>query len=330
MDSALRTQIRDLIGAGKGDKALDLFVNWANTSGSDISNDLIGLKAQYSALKRNENLGLISYSEANMRRNQITNGVLTLLEDVGNASTTVVATTETRTTTVSTPNNSSNTQTTTDSKKTILFMGANPPGTRFIQLEVEHSRISTRVGNTFNLQTEKFLSAGDIPELISKYNPNIIHFSGHGKDPKTGEHGATNDTTRGLARLPEGYEQKGGIVVFDDDMRGLVIIEDESLDYLFDSTVNDLKVPLEVVVFNSCYSESQAKAIGKHVPYVVGSSRALDDDLALAFAEGFYFAMGEGKPIERAFVTGKQKVVLKKPKSKDLIVLYNKGVKMDL
>lgn len=324
MDKALKQQILNLIGASKTDLALDTFIQWANTSNPDLSKDLIGLKAQLSQLKRNENLGLISFSEASTKRNQITNGVIQTLES---------AEVPTQQTFIATPPQQSpvTNSTPSTSRKTILFMGANPPGTKFLQLEVEHSRIAQKLDNKFSLATEKFLSAGDIPELISKFNPNIIHFSGHGKNPQTGEHGATNGTTRGIGYdLPNDYEQRGGIVVFDDDMRGLVIVEDESLEYLFDSTVNDLGVPLEVVVFNSCYSESQAKAIGKFVPYVVGSSRALDDDLALAFAEGFYFGIGDGKPIEKAFVTGKQKVVIKKPKSKDLIVLYKKGVKMDL
>ena len=130
--------------------------------------------------------------------------------------------------------------------------------------------------------------------------------------------------------MPKDYDQQGGILVFDDDMRGMRIIDDESLAYLFDATVNDLKVPLQVVVFNSCYSESQAKAIGKFVPYVVGSAYALDDDLALAFAEGFYFGISNNNSIEKAFITGKMNVVLRKPKAKDLIVLYKQGVKMDL
>jgi hypothetical protein len=327
MDKALKQQILNLIGASKTELALDTFIQWANTSNPDLSKDLIGLKSQLSTLKRNENLGLISFSEASTKRNQITNGVIQTLESADEPVIQPIIPNPPAPNPV--PDNRNPPP--ANIRKTILFMGANPPGTKFLQLEVEHSRIAQKLDNKFTLATEKFLSAGDIPELISKFNPNIIHFSGHGKNPQTGEHGATNDSSRGIGYdLPNDYEQRGGIVVFDDDMRGLVIIEDESLEYLFDSTVNDLGVPLEVVVFNSCYSESQAKAIGKFVPYVVGSSRALDDDLALAFAEGFYFGIGDGKPIEKAFVTGKQKVVIKKPKSKDLIVLYKKGVKMDL
>ena len=325
MDKALKIQIRDLIGNDKTEQALDLFNQWANTtSDRDLQNNLTNTKSRLSSLKRQKGMGTISPKDAEITKNQIVDSILNALDEAANVSiapppvTPIVPPTFIQVAA-------------TDGRKTILFMGANPPGTKYLQLEVEHSRIAQKLGNKFNLETEKLLSAGDIPELISKFSPNIIHFSGHGKDPNSSDHGATNDTSRGGAYdLPSDYEQRGGIVVFDDDKRGLAIIEDESLEYLFDSTINDLGIPLEVVVFNSCYSESQAKAIGKYVPFVVGSSRALDDDLALAFAEGFYFGISEGKIIEKAFVTGKQKVVLKKPKSKDLIVLYKNGVKTDL
>lgn len=72
--------IRTLIGNAKTNQALDIFIQWANTNNSDLINDLIGLKSQFSSLKRNENLGLISYSEANIKRAQISNGILSLLE----------------------------------------------------------------------------------------------------------------------------------------------------------------------------------------------------------------------------------------------------------
>ncbi len=327
MDKTVKDQIRNLVSSAKTDQALDAFIQWANTSGSDLGNDLIGLKAQFSSLKRNENLGLISFSEANIKRAQISNGVLQILESADESVPQAILIQTDARATIS----NGQSAVTTELRKTILFMGANPPGTKYLQLEIEHSRIATKIGNRCNLETEKFLNAGDIPELISKYNPNIIHFSGHGKDPVTGESGTTTDTSRGIGyALPAGYEQQGGIVVFDDDMRGMRVIDDDSLAYLFEATVNDFKVPLEVVVFNSCYSESQAKAIGKFVPYVVGSAYALDDDLALAFAEGFYFGISNNNTIEKAFVTGKMNVVLRKSKARDLIVLYKNGEKMTL
>lgn len=211
--------------------------------------------------------------------------------------------------------------------KTLLFMGANPPGTRTLQLEVEHSRIATKINNRFRIEVEKFLSAAEIPELIIDKKPAIIHFSGHGKDPNSSEQGETDGTTRAIGRIKKG-ENQGGIVVFDDDMRGLKVVDDEALDFIFENITTNFETPIEVVVFNSCYSESQAKVIGKYVPYVVGSARAIADDVAIAFASGFYFGMSKGLTVEKAFASGKMQAVLADKKARDLIVLYKDGVKV--
>ena len=193
--------------------------------------------------------------------------------------------------------------------KTLLFMGANPPGTRTLQLEVEHSRIATKINNRFRIEVEKFLSAAEIPELIIDKKPAIIHFSGHGKDPNSSEQGETEGNTRAIGRI-KNADNLGGIVVFDDDMRGLKVVDDEVLDYIFENITTNFETPIEVVVFNSCYSESQAKVIGKYVPYVVGSARAIGDDVAIAFASGFYFGISKGLTVEKAFASGKMQAVL--------------------
>ena len=214
--------------------------------------------------------------------------------------------------------------------KTLLFMGANPPGTRVLQLEVEHSRIATTINNRFRIEVEKFLSAREIPELIMDKTPAIIHFSGHGKDPNSTEQGQAEGTTRAIGRKKTDTSNQGGIVVFDDDMRGLKVVDDETLNIIFDNLMTNLNMPVEVVVFNSCYSEAQAKVIGKYVPYVVGSARAIGDDVAIAFAVGFYSGISKGWNAEKAFSLGKMQAVLADKKAKDLIVLYRNGKKMSL
>ncbi len=213
--------------------------------------------------------------------------------------------------------------------KTILFMGSNPSGTSQLQLEIEHSRIATKLNGKFNFPTEKFVSATDIPELIVQYRPNIIHFSGHGKDPETDT--SSDKTTvygRGIVgfSMPKDDDKTGGIVVFDEDMRGMKIIDDDALEYVFHMAVESLHIPLEAIVFNSCHSESQAKVVGKYVPYVVGTSRAIGDSTAIAFATGFYFGLAQGQSVEMAFTTGKMQAIFADNKAKDLIVLYKNGI----
>jgi len=58
------------------------------------------------------------------------------------------------------------------------------------------------------------------------------------------------------------------------------------------------------VLLNACYSETQARAIAKHIEYVIGMNKAIGDRAAIAFAVGFYQALGAGRTIEDAYELG--------------------------
>ncbi len=321
MDNQTKDQIRDLVAYAKLDKALEMLGNWAKLQGDkDLQNMIIGKQGELRTLKKEIDMGIIDSGDANVRRNRIAGAILSMIDDAEEITLSRASNTGSfqQTSTSPTPSVSA-----APKRKTLLFMGANPPNTRSLQLEIEHSRIAAKINDVYKIEVEKFTSASDIPELIVSKEPNIIHFSGHGKDPNSSEAGGTG---RAIGyKLPAGYDQKGGIVVFDDDMLGMRILDDDVLDYLFQSATDGLGLKIDVVVFNSCHSESQAKVICKHVDYVVGTSRAINDDVAIAFASGFYYALGQGKSVEKAFTTGKMQAVIKDFKSKDLIVLYKGG-----
>jgi hypothetical protein len=61
---------------------------------------------------------------------------------------------------------------------------------------------------------------------------------------------------------------------------------------------------VECVVINACYSEVQAEAIVKHIPYVIGMDKAIGDKASIEFAVGFYTALGAGESIEFAYEFG--------------------------
>ena len=326
MDEQTKNLIRDYIAKAKLDKALSTFSTWADQHGdSALKNNLFLKKSDYSALKSDENMGMIDSRDADVRRNKIVKAVLSMLDDAEPAESEAKPVPVVQPVPKTPPANSSN------DMKTILFMGANPPEVRSVQLEIEHSRISTELSGKFNLPTEKFLSANQISKLIIKHKPYIVHFSGHGKNPESGEHGEEGaGMSRAVGRLPKDYGQKGGIVTFSEDMRELKIVDDDVIDFLFSSAVNNLGIPIQVVVFNSCYSESQAKVIGKYIPYVIGTANAIKDDLAIAFSTGFYFGLAQGLSIEQAYTSGRMDVVVKDFKAKDLIVLYKNGERQKL
>ena len=58
------------------------------------------------------------------------------------------------------------------------------------------------------------------------------------------------------------------------------------------------------VVLNACYSDVQAKAIAEHINYVIGMNKVIGDKAAIAFALGFYGALGAGRTIEDAYKLG--------------------------
>ena len=55
------------------------------------------------------------------------------------------------------------------------------------------------------------------------------------------------------------------------------------------------------VVLNACYSETQAKSIAKHIPFVIGMNQAIGDNAAIAFSVGFYKALGAGRSVKDAY-----------------------------
>ncbi|MGK7896783.1 MAG: NB-ARC domain-containing protein, partial [Xenococcus sp. (in: cyanobacteria)] len=121
----------------------------------------------------------------------------------------------------------------------------------------------------FEIKISLALRSSDLQEAILRFEPNIIHFCGHG----TG---------------------KGGLVLIDKKLNADILSD---LFALF-------KEHLECVVLNACYSEVQADAINKHIKYVIGMNQAIRDDAAIAFSIGFYRALSYGKSYTDAFKFG--------------------------
>ena len=114
----------------------------------------------------------------------------------------------------------------------------------------------------------------DVYRALLDFNPQIVHFSGHG---------AGDD---GLA--------------LEDEIGQVQFVNAAALTGLFELFANQV----DCVLLNACYSEVQAEAIVKHIPYVIGMSKAIGDKAAIEFAVGFYDALGAGKSVEFAYELG--------------------------
>ena len=160
-------------------------------------------------------------------------------------------------------------------KQTILFLAASPNGRQRLDQELRDiteglQRAQQR--DRFNLQQRWAVRPRDVQRAMLDLAPQIIHFSGSGE--------------QGL--------------VFEDDSGNSKPVDEAALASLFELFADQITC----VVLNGCYSEVQAKAIAQHIPYVIGMSQAISAEAAIAFAVGFYDALGADRPIEFAYKLG--------------------------
>ncbi|MBI4781752.1 MAG: TIR domain-containing protein [Oscillatoriophycideae cyanobacterium NC_groundwater_1537_Pr4_S-0.65um_50_18] len=163
--------------------------------------------------------------------------------------------------------------------QTILFLAANPKDTGRLRVDQELRDIDeglkrAQKRDQFKLEQRLAVRPRDIQRAMLDVNPQIIHFSGHGK----GEAG----------------------LIFEDDIGNTQLVDGAALAGLFKLFADQI----HCVVLNGCYSEVQAKAIAQHIPFVIGMNQGIGDRAAIAFAVGFYDALGAGRPIEFAYKLG--------------------------
>lgn len=164
-------------------------------------------------------------------------------------------------------------------KKTILFLAANPKNSTPLRLGKEVQEISDALQrckkrDKFQLEQEWAVTHTNMRRAVLDYNPQIVHFSGHG----AGEDG----------------------LALEDETGQIKLVSVQALTALFELFMDQV----ECVVLNACYSEVQANAIARHIPYVIGMNKAVGDNAAREFAVGFYDALGAGKSIEFAYKLG--------------------------
>lgn len=177
----------------------------------------------------------------------------------------------------------------------ILFLGASPIDEVRLRLDeeqrdIEHGLKLATLRDQFELKSQWAITTKSLQQAMLDENPTIVHFSGHGN-------------TSGIA--------------IEDSLGNAKLIENDALGSLFELFSDKI----ECVVLNSCHSESQAREIAKHIPYVIGMKSSINDKAAIAFAVGFYTALGAGKDIPFAFKMGTVAVKLEGISGSDLPVL---------
>ncbi len=163
--------------------------------------------------------------------------------------------------------------------------------------EIKEGLRRSKQREQYEINTAEAVRYRDIHRAILDYEPNIVHFSGHGISSQG--RGLVPDTNRKLSPVPEDAAEQEGLV-FEDETGQAKLVDAEALAGLFELFADQVKC----VVLNACYSEIQAQAIAQHINYVIGMSQAIGDRAAIEFAVGFYDALGAGRPVDFAYRLG--------------------------
>ncbi len=157
----------------------------------------------------------------------------------------------------------------------VLFLAANPLDQNPLQLAEEHRTIAERIRASEYRDAVVFESrwavrASDLQQALNECQPHVVHFSGHG------------DQDEILLQNADGSSKpvtKTAIA----------------------ATLRTTGENVQVVVFNSCFSSSQAETVTEHIDIAIGMNESIGDDAARVFAGQFYSAIGFGRSVRNAF-----------------------------
>lgn len=161
----------------------------------------------------------------------------------------------------------------------ILLLSADPTNATRLRIgeelrEIQERLQRARLREKFKLDQRMSVRPTDISQALLDIQPHIVHFSGHGTE--------------------------SGTLCFENRIGEIHPITPDALAALFEQFSSQVSC----VLLNSCYSKIQADAIAEHIDCVIGMNRAIGDHAAIAFAIGFYQALGAGRTIEEAYKLG--------------------------
>jgi hypothetical protein len=155
----------------------------------------------------------------------------------------------------------------------VLLLSANPLDAP-LSIDEEFRAIDAKIRASDHRDSVDLIKHGavrleDIPSLLMRHKPHVVHFSGHG--------------------------DKVAIELTTSDGRGHLVPPNALADIF-----RVLKDNVRVVLLNACDSAPQAEAIVSVIDCAVGMSDEIEDEAAIAFAAAFYEALGYGRSVQDA------------------------------
>ncbi|MEV4140716.1 CHAT domain-containing protein [Dactylosporangium sp. NPDC049742] len=166
------------------------------------------------------------------------------------------------------------------SVQTVLYLAASPRNLPQLRSDLEMRKVKERLQlsrHRDQYRIEPFLAArfDDISQALVDYEPQIVHFSGHG-------------------------DSDGNLCV-EDETGNSTKITPEGLAGLFGQHSSTIRC----VVLNACYSQRLAEALTARIDHVVGMRYRIGDEAAIEFSVGFYLGLFAGWAVPDAFARGR-------------------------
>jgi hypothetical protein len=179
----------------------------------------------------------------------------------------------------------------------VLFFAANPLNKQQLRLDEEARAISEMIRKARLRESVKFESCWavrplDVLQAINEYKPAIVHFSGHGSD-------------------------ESEIVFQDSDGNAKTVSKDAIIQTIMASSEG-----IRLVFFNTCYSQTQAESVVKHVEAAIGMKTSIGDEAARIFSSQFYSSIGFGFSIQKAFDQAKARLMMENIPEEDTPELF--------
>lgn len=157
----------------------------------------------------------------------------------------------------------------------VLFFLSSPAGTPGLALDEEIRSLrlaqsSDTVADRLELEYLPAAQPKDVPDLLRKRTPGVLHFSGHGE---TGE------------------------LLFQDEYGGLRPVQTADLVEILRLAGESVRL----VVLSACHSASHAEALLAHVDCVVAMRGPIKDTDARRFSVAFYQRLAEGNSVQDTF-----------------------------
>lgn len=168
---------------------------------------------------------------------------------------------------------------------TVLFLASNPLNQNHLRLDEEVRSIGEMISKSkfrdaVKLESRWATRPLDVLQAINDCQPTVIHFSGHGSNNEE--------------------------IILQDNQGNAKPVSKEAIVQTMAAASGDI----QLVFFNTCYSDSQAEAIVESVPAAIGMHMSISDEAARIFAAQFYSSIGFGHSIKSAFDQAKAALML--------------------